>query len=186
MHVHAQMTTSPMVVTRPMQEQDVDAVMALEEICFPTPWSRDMYVHEIAENPYGSYWVLAPMPSAQNNMPPLLAYGGIWLIGDEVHITTLASHPDWRRRGYAGQLLLHLLTQARNGGAVLATLEARTNNAAAVGLYAKLGFESVGVRKGYYADTNEDALLLTLFDLDTPAVWARLEAMRAEFEAQAV
>lgn len=172
-----------MLVIRPMQLQDLDAVMTLEAESFPTPWSRDMYAHEITDNPYGSYWVLIPLQSGATE-PPLLAYGGIWLIADEAHITTLASHPQWRRQGYAGRLLLHLLAQARERGAVLATLEARLQNVAAIRLYEKLGFVEVGVRKGYYADTGEDARLLTLFDLDSEEVWARLQEHQQAFEAQ--
>jgi [ribosomal protein S18]-alanine N-acetyltransferase len=176
-----------------MQAGDLDAVMALEAICFPSPWSRAMYAHEISANPYGSYWVLdglpshrtpAPAQSEQHTLPQVLAYGGIWIIAEEAHITTIASHPAWRRRGLAGRLLIHLLTVAKTNGATSATLEARANNRAAIALYEKLGFVEVGVRKGYYVDTGEDARLLTLYGLDTPQVWERLAAAQREFQAQ--
>jgi [ribosomal protein S18]-alanine N-acetyltransferase len=167
---------------RPMQPQDLDAVMALEEVCFPTPWSRETYAHEISANPYGVYWVMAPTGPGPAT-PPLLAYGGVWVIGDVAHITTLASHPDWRRRGLAGRLLIHLLEVAKGRGATSATLEVRMHNQAAIQLYQRLGFEEVGIRKGYYPDTGEDARLLTLFELDSPATSVRLERERAKFEA---
>lgn len=183
-----------MALLRPMQIQDLDAVMALEVVCFPTPWSRDLYVREIVANnsvansnvanSTGTYWVLVPGPD-ETELPPLLAYGGIWLIADEAHVTTLASHPAWRRHGYAGRVLVHLLEVARARGATLATLEARASNVAAIRLYEKLGFVAVGVRRGYYSDTREDARLLTLFDLDSPAAGAQLAARRREFEALA-
>lgn len=175
------MKESVSVEIRPMQESDLDVVTVLEKLCFPTPWSRAMYAHEISANPYGSYWVL-DAESERPTAPGLVAYGGIWLIADEAHVTTLASHPAWRRRGLAGRLLVHLLRVARTGGATLATLEARADNRPAIQLYEKLGFVEVGVRRQYYADTGEDARLLTLYGLDRPEVWAQIQEISYTFE----
>ncbi len=162
---------------------DVPLVMELEPICFPTPWSASTYLHEL-RNPRGSYWVIRPgAQQPSGSVPPILGYGGLWLLGDEAHITTIATHPDWRRRHLGEWLLLRLIGAAREAGARLVTLEVRVHNASAIALYTKLRFEDVGIRRGYYQDTGEDARLLTLFGLDRPEVWRRLEERRQAIEA---
>ena len=105
-----------------------------------------------------------------------MAYGGYWLLDDEAHITTIAVHPAWRQRGLGRGLLVRMLGQARQAGALSSTLEVRAGNVAAVGLYERLGFVEVGLRRGYYRDNHEDARLLTLHGLDDGAVWRRLRA----------
>jgi ribosomal-protein-alanine N-acetyltransferase len=84
-------------------------------------------------------------------------------MGDEVHIVTVATHPGFRRRGLSERLMLLMIEQCRQADAALVTLEVRAGNNSAQRLYAKLGFIKVGVRRGYYHDNNEDALLMTLF-----------------------
>lgn len=158
-------------VFRPMTLADVPIVGELEVLCFPAPWSLDTYRNELLHNRYGHYYVLAPAlapqltppESANSALPPLLAYGGYWLMGDEVHIVTLATHPRFRRRGLSERLLRLMVEQCVAQGAALATLEVRVSNKAAQQLYAKLGFVEVGLRRGYYHDNGEDALLMTLF-----------------------
>lgn len=166
----------------PMTPGDVPLVMELEPICFPTPWSASTYLHELRYK-RGSYWVLRPgSHPAPDGLPPLLGYGGLWLLGDESHVTTIATHPDWRRHHLGEWLLLRLIGVAREHGARLVTLEVRMHNAPAIALYTKLHFEEVGIRRGYYQDTGEDARMLTLFGLDRPEVWHRLEARRRAIE----
>ena len=92
----------------------------------------------------------------------MVGYAGFWLIVDEAHIGTIAVHPLWRQRGLGEKLLVTLLRQARELGAVLATLEVRPGNQAAQRLYRRHGFAEVGQRKRYYQDNGEDALLLTV------------------------
>lgn len=142
---------------------DVPTVGELEVLCFTAPWSPDTYRNELLHNRFSKYWVLRPVPLAVNGVPPILAYGGYWLMGDEVHIVTLATHPAWRRQGLSERLLLQMLARCRSEGARLVTLEVRMSNRPAQQLYAKLGFREVGVRRGYYHDNGEDALLMTLF-----------------------
>jgi ribosomal-protein-alanine N-acetyltransferase len=135
----------------------------LEVLCFPAPWSPETYRNELLHNRFGNYWVLRPPPKAQAHHPPILAYGGYWLMGDEVHIVTLATHPAYRRQGLSEHLLRQMIEQCRNAGARLVTLEVRASNRAAQQLYAKSGFVEVGLRRAYYQDNGEDALLMTLF-----------------------
>lgn len=147
----------------PMTLGDVPAIGELELRCFPAPWSPETYRNELLHNRFGSYWVLRPQPDAGTTRPPILAYGGYWLLGDEVHIVTIATHPEYRRCGLGEHLLLQIIEQVRSEGAALITLEVRVSNRAAQRLYAKLGFVEVGRRRAYYQDNGEDALLMTLF-----------------------
>ena len=170
-----------------MTLDDVEIVAQLEPLCFPTPWSPGTYRREISRNRRGSYWVVRPgVQVSGERVPPILAYAGMWLLGDEAHITTIATHPAWRRRRLGEWILLRLLGAAWATEVRLVTLEVREHNAPAQALYKKLGFQQVGIRKGYYHDTGEDALLLTLFYLDNEAVWRFLQQVRAAIEEEGV
>lgn len=165
----------------PMRVEDLDAIMDLEERSFPTPWTAATYRQEL-RNRTASYWVVrAAAPHADT--PPILAYAGLWHLGEEAHITTIAVHPAWRRRSLGEWTLLHLLGKARDAGADSVTLEVRVANRSAIALYHKLGFVTVGVRRGYYQATGEDARLLTLNGLSRPALWAELHSRIADIEA---
>jgi [ribosomal protein S18]-alanine N-acetyltransferase len=171
------------LVFTPMTLDDVEVVGRLEPLCFPAPWPTSTYRHELRLNRLGFYWVIRPQIGlARSEFPPILAYGGYWLMGEEIHIVTLATHPDWRRRSLGEWLLLEMLAQARSQGATEATLEVRMSNLGAQKLYQKLGFAEVGRRKRYYRDNGEDALLYTLSRLDDGASWrplaGRLERLR--------
>ncbi len=93
--------------------------------------------------------------------PPVVGYGGFWLMVDEAHISTIASHPQWRGRGIGELLLVTMIDAAIEMGANAVTLEVRVSNSVAQDLYRKYGFERVGTRKGYYSDNGEDALIMT-------------------------
>lgn len=171
------------LIFTPMTLADVEVVGTLEPLCFPAPWPASTYRHELRFNRLGFYWVIRPRGSpGHNGFPPILAYGGYWLMGEEMHIVTLATHPEWRRRKLGEWLLLEMLAQARSQGATEATLEVRVSNLGAQKLYQKLGFVEVGRRKRYYRDNGEDALLFTLSRLDDGAIWRplarRLEELR--------
>jgi len=171
-------------VFRAMAVSDVGAVMAIEKVSFPTPWSAGTYRHEITRNEHGAYWVVSPRGAVVRTAPSVLAYAGTWQLGDEVHVTTIAVHPNWRRRMLGEWTLLNLIAAVRRNGARLVTLEVRTSNAPAIALYRKLGFEEVGLRRGYYLDTGEDAYLMTLFHIDDEMVWQKLAAEIAAIERQ--
>lgn len=169
-----------------MTLDDIPMVGEIEQRCFSAPWSAHTYRHELLHNRRSFYWVLRS--GVSNETPallPILAYGGYWLLDHEAHIMTIATHPDWQRHQLGEWLLLEMLAAAHTDGAQQAILEVRVGNRAAIHLYTKLGFVEVGLRKRYYRDNGEDALLLTLFDLDQAAVWhglaQRLTALRALF-----
>lgn len=162
---------------------DLPALMAIEHASFPTPWSEGTYRSEL-RNSTASYWVMRPgARRLPPDVPALLGYAGLWHLGDEAHVTTIAVHPDWRRRHLGEWLLIQLLGAAREHGADSVTLEVRVHNRPAIELYHKLGFKTVGVRRGYYRDTGEDARLLTLNGLQTPAQWEALQARLRQIEA---
>ncbi len=154
---------TPDFIFTPMTLADVPMVGYLEPLCFPAPWSAETYRNELLHNQYSAYFVLRPVPGSAPELPSVLAYAGYWLMGDEAHIVTLATHPDFRRLGLGEKLLVGLVAAAKGAGARSVTLEVRVSNVAAQALYAKWGFLTVGRRRGYYRDNGEDALLLTLF-----------------------
>lgn len=162
----------------PMVLADLDAVMTLEPVLFAgDPWPRSVYVYELTKSEYSFFHVIRGQMPAH---PPILAYGGAWLLVDTAHIGTIGVHPAWQGRGLGTWLLLHLITQARARDAVEVTLEVRISNVRAQGMYARLGFVKVGRRRHYYRDTGEDALLMTLTDLQTDAVQDALVRARRQ------
>ncbi len=135
-----------------MTMDDVPEVAALEKICFPTPWSEKLFVNEIENN--NSYFLTATIKDK------LIGYAGFWLIIDEAHIVNLAVHPEFRRQGIGRILIENILDMAKQKGALKATLEVRETNTPANLLYERLGFVCVALRKGYYADTKEHAMVM--------------------------
>ncbi len=169
----------PVQVT-PLTMDDLDAVMALEPLCFALPWPRSAYRYELTQNPNGYYLALRPHPSLSTGngpgpLPQLLAYGGFWKLYEEAHICTIASHPAYRGRGLGEWLLLHLLGLAQAVEAEIATLEVRVSNLAARHLYERTGFIQTGMRRHYYSDNGEDALIMTTPPLTSPSMQERLQ-----------
>lgn len=150
------------IAIRPMVLDDLPTVLTIDRMSFPTPWSERSYRFELERNPTSRLFVAESMG---HDEPVIVGFLGYWLIVDEVHISTIAVHPDFRRKGIGEKMLMTALDQAIRSGAALATLEVRVSNQAAVDLYDKHGFQIVGRRSKYYRDNNEDALLMTLTNL---------------------
>ncbi len=161
----------------PMVADDLDEIMPLERVAFADPWTRRMYLSDLAENPLATYRVIRSGDGA--NLPPILGWGGFWLLIDEAHIATVASHPQYRGCGLGEWLVVALLDKAQERGARVATLEVRASNMPAQKLYDKLGFDIVGMRRKYYRD-GEDGLIMTTPPLAEPEIQARLEAARED------
>ena len=140
-------------VIRFMRLKDVDAVAAIEQATFARPWSRESFRQELTRNAVARYLV------AEEN-GEIIGYAGAWVILDESHITNIAVREDARGRGIGKRLTAELLQVLSNLGAAYATLEVRVSNLRARNLYQSLGFVSVGKRKRYYEDNNEDAYLM--------------------------
>ena len=138
---------------RRMGRRDLDQVLELESLCFPIPWSRESFLSEL-RNPLAQYIV------AEEGFV-IQGYAGVWLIFDEGHITNVAVHPRARGKRIGELLLVNTLAFVSAHGGVSVTLEVRPSNDAALSLYRRNGFAEVGVRKGYYSDNGEDALIMT-------------------------
>ncbi len=140
------------IEVKPMSESDLPEVMEIEKVSFPTPWSKESYLAEL-ENEAARYRVVRLEGK-------LVGYGGMWLIVDEAHITNVAIHPDFRQQGIGERLMTELIGLANQHKAIGITLEVRPSNQGALRLYNKLGFLPTAIRKGYYSDTGEDALIM--------------------------
>jgi ribosomal-protein-alanine N-acetyltransferase len=163
------------VVIEPMRLDDLPAVHAIEQASFAAPWPPHAYRSELESNRLAHYLVARAGDA-------IAAYGGMWLMVDEAHITTFAVHPGWRRQRVGERLLLAFLDIATDQGAHEATLEVRLSNLAARKLYEKYGFRPVGLRPRYYSDDHEDALIMTTLPLDDPSMRERIERRRAELD----
>ncbi|HEV7810583.1 MAG TPA: ribosomal protein S18-alanine N-acetyltransferase, partial [Candidatus Limnocylindrales bacterium] len=164
------------VAIEAMRLEDLDEVQQIEEASFSTPWPPNAYRSELMTNRLATYLVAR----ADGR---IVAYGGMWLMVDEAHITTFAVHPGWRRRRIGERLLLAFLDLAKERHAREATLEVRLSNLAARRLYEKFGFRPVGLRARYYSDNNEDALIMTTEPLADARMRARIERLREELDA---
>jgi [ribosomal protein S18]-alanine N-acetyltransferase len=192
----------------PMRPEDISQVMEIEHVAFSAPWSARAYDYELHYNEMAHYYIVRPQtnwaetatpsgngsdlrqpvwrrwfsrrsPSAQTlERPPIVGYGGLWLMVDEAHISTIASHPDWRRRGIGELLLLAMIDSAAEIGASVVTLEVRISNAPAQTLYRKYEFEVVGRRKGYYSDNGEDAYIMTTPRITTAEYVQRMQELK--------
>jgi ribosomal-protein-alanine N-acetyltransferase len=172
------------VTVIPLCLDDLDDLMPIERASFALPWPRNVYHHEFTKNTHGHYLAVHPALEIQHevkgvvHLPRLLAYGGFWRLHNEAHVCTLATHPRYRKRGLGEWLLLHLLDLAEEYGLDIATLEVRASNLAAQRLYQRTGFRQVGVRRRYYSNNHEDALIMTTPLLASPEMQALLAQRR--------
>jgi ribosomal-protein-alanine N-acetyltransferase len=167
---------APVLLIRPMRVADLGTVQAIERASFATPWPSQAYRQELETNRLAQYLVAVIGDD-------IVAYGGIWLMVDEAHVTTFAVDPRYRRRKIGERLLLALLDLAVDRRAREATLEVRLSNLPARRLYEKYGFRPVGIRPRYYSDNNEDALIMTTEPLGLPAMRERIARLRVELDA---
>lgn len=150
-----------------MKEADLADVISIERASFPSPWPRGAFLDELRSNPYARCVVLRLQPARGRGRPA--GYICFWVLGEELLINNLAVDPRYRRQGVGRLLLDHAMAEALSGGCHVAYLEVRPSNLAAIALYESRGFRAIRRRKGYYSDTNEDALVMraTLKALET-------------------
>lgn len=141
------------IVIRQMEEKDLDRIMEVEKTAFTTPWSRNSFLLEITKNQLARYFV-------GEVDGKVVGYGGIWLILDEGHITNIAVDSSHRRLGIGKKILEELIDICKEYEITAMTLEVRETNEAAKSLYKKYGFIEYGIRPNYYADDNEDAIVM--------------------------
>ena len=136
-----------------MEMKDLDEVMEVEQRCFTIPWSRYAFTCELRDNKLSRYIVA-------RHLGNIIGYVGMWLILDEAHVTNVGVLPEYRGEGTGESLMRSLMSIAKDLGANKMTLEVRKSNYVAQNLYSKLGFEPVGIRRGYYQDNREDAVIM--------------------------
>ncbi len=149
-----------MIEIIPMERQHIKEVYAIELECFADPWSEDSLYKEIMENKLAVYFVARDIESGK-----LAGFAGLWHIINEGHITNVAVLPEFRGEGIGQRLVQTLIDYGLQHEMINLTLEVRVHNERAQGLYRKMGFKMIGLRKNYYSDTKEDAIIM-LLDLE--------------------
>lgn len=146
------------LVIRKMTVDDVPAVIELDKMSFSLPWPERSFRFELTDNPASRCWVA----ETEQRIVGMIV---VWLLVDEAHVATLATHPDFRRRGIGKRLLAYALRHLINEGAQSSFLEVRASNMPAQEMYRKFGYEESGRRPRYYKDNDEDAILMKLSSL---------------------
>ncbi len=190
-------------VIEAMDQDDIQEVGQVEQQCFSNPWPPHTYRRELRD-PMHNYYVVArwrpaePAAPAEQQRgsfyrlpfvrrtnpvkPPILGFGGLWNMLDEAHITTIGVQPNQRGRSLGEMLFLNLLDEAIRRHCRWVTLEVRVSNTSAQALYEKYGLTRQGIRKRYYSDNGEDAHIMWSPALDTPAMQATLQELRAKLD----
>lgn len=162
---------APMTIV-PMADVDVREVLRIEEKSFSTTWPANAFYQELHDNKLAHYYV-------GRIGDKLVAYGGIWVILEDSHITTIAVDPEYRGRRFGEVMLVRLVDEAIARGASWMTLEVRESNDVAQALYRKYGFTTVSTRRAYYSDNNENALVMWAGNLRSEIYENRLRALRS-------
>ena len=140
-------------IVRPLHLDDLEVILEIERVSFATPWSLEAFKAELKDNEYARYLCLELDGQ-------VIGYMGLWLILDEGHITNIAITPNQRGQHWGEFLIRSVMNKMVDEGMERMTLEVRASNSPAQTLYKRLGFDIAGVRKGYYADTHEDAVIM--------------------------
>jgi ribosomal-protein-alanine N-acetyltransferase len=147
---------APPYVIEAMREGDLDPVMEIERLSFRAPWSRQVFREELSRS-----WAFLDV-LRWTTTGRVLAFCNYWRVADEVHILKVATHPEARRMGLGSRLMEHILAFGRRQPCRSVTLEVRRSNEPAQRIYRRFGFKAVGLRPNYYADDNEDAVVMLL------------------------
>ncbi len=159
------------IVIEDMRLDDIPAVQIVENASFPLPWPANAFRHELSQNKNAHYIVA-------REGEHIVGYAGLWLSLDEAHITTFAVLPEYRRRKIGERMLLAIFERAERLGAEWLTLEVRASNLPAQRLYEKYGFRPAGIRRRYYSDNNEDAIIMWTERLRDRSVRDRVAKLR--------
>jgi ribosomal-protein-alanine N-acetyltransferase len=142
-----------------LREGHIARILEIESRVNGAPWSERAFRNELS---HADRIFLVAISGTD-----VVGYGGVWLVIDEAHVTTLAVEESQRRQGIGNQLMIELLKESKKIGMVCSTLEVRASNRPAIELYERLGYKETAKRKGYYPDNKEDAIVMWLYDLDT-------------------
>lgn len=191
---------------------DIPRVTEIERLAYPSPWPSSAYKKELQENRYAHYIVVrdthlmtAPPPerieTPRRSFPlsllpskphaplspdtaSIIGFAGLWLMVDDSHVTTIAVHPDYRSKGVGELMLSSLIGISYEIGARMVTLEVRVSNAVAQNLYRKYGFKEEGIRRRYYSDNHEDALIMWTGEINGQSYRERFLRLRAVLQAR--
>jgi [ribosomal protein S18]-alanine N-acetyltransferase len=163
----------------PMRRRHLRSVLRIENQVYPRPWSLPLFMSELNLRTSRAYFVARVGGS-------VVGYAGLMLTADEAHVTTIAVDPAWHQRKIGSRLMLHLAREAVSRGARHLTLEVRMSNAPAQAMYRNFGFRPAGVRKNYYVETNEDALVMWADDIDRTEYAARLAGIEADIPGMTI
>ena len=173
----------PMTIV-PMTAPDIRTVMRIEGLSFTTSWPQSAFASELSDNKLAHYFVgRLPRKNGEAGQE-IVAYGGIWAILEDAHVTTIAVHPDFRGRSLGEMMLVKLLREAIERGASWITLEARESNTVAQNLYRKYGFTVVATRRAYYSDNGENAVVMWAGNLRGDLYRSRLESLERDLTAR--
>jgi ribosomal-protein-alanine N-acetyltransferase len=167
------------VTVQPMRRRHVRSVLRIEQQVYPRPWSSSLFLSELALRSTRAYYVARVGRE-------LVGYAGLMMTLDEAHVTTIAVEPRRHRSKIGTRLLLVLAREAIARGATLLTLEVRMSNVAAQDLYRRFGFGPVGVRKNYYQEVNEDALVMSVNEIDQPAYAELLDSVERTIPGETI
>ena len=163
----------------PLRRRHLRSVLKIEAQVYPRPWTLTLFMSELNLRT-SRYYIAARVG------PTVVGYAGLMYAADEGHITNIAVDPAWQRHRIGSRLLLNVARTAPHFGAKHLTLEVRVANAAAQALYGRFGFRTEGLRKNYYAESNEDALIMWARDIDTPEYAVRLAEIEAGIAGETV
>ena len=153
---------------RAMTLDDLEQVCLIDQLSFSLPWPTTSFRYEVADNQFSTCWVVEDGQEMDGESKHLVVgMAVVWLLVDEAHIATIAVHPEFRGRGIGKRLLAVILEDCWERGMLTATLEVRASNATAQAMYRNFAFEVKGIRRRYYKDNQEDALIMTAFGLSS-------------------
>jgi ribosomal-protein-alanine N-acetyltransferase len=152
----------------PMRRRHLRSVLRIESQVYPRPWSLSLFLSELSLRT-SRFYLVARVDAV------VVGYAGLMFTGDDAHVTTIAVDPAWHRSKIGSRLLLELAHAALDRGARNLTLEVRVGNTAAQAMYERFGFAPAGIRKNYYVETNEDALVMWAEHIDEPPYRALLD-----------
>ena len=158
-----------------MRRRHLRRVLSIEASVYPRPWSASLFLSELSQRTTRTYVVA-------KHDGEVVGYAGMMFTGREAHVTNIAVDPDFHGRKVGTRLLLHIVTEAVARGAEILSLEVRVSNDVAQSMYEKFGFAAVNIRKGYYIETNEDALVMVVDDARSTEHRLRLQKIREGLE----
>lgn len=158
----------------PLRRRHLKSVLRIDQTVYPRPWTRGIFVSELSQVPERRQYLVARIDGE------VVGYGGLMFAGDDAHVTTLAVAPEWQRHTVATRLLLTLSREAIQRQATSLTLEVRQSNEAAQELYRRFGFAPAGVRRNYYAQEREHALVMWAHDIGEADFRARLARLEGD------